>query len=247
MATVENSSFIQNKALGGAVPISATHAAGLSGGGAILVYDGSSLTVKGSHFIANQAPNGGAISNASFTYAGLTRGSTLAVMDSMFVNNQAIALNGSAVETGDGGAIISKGWAFTGGSQSYGGTNTSITNSAFKNNITANNGGAVYCSNSNSSDGLQSGQISMTANTLKHNVASGSGGGVAIDNATASMYSNIISKNLAAYFGAQLYLHEATVNDINSDASTVSEMLNNLLNANNIFSNYESGDIYIAH
>src|SRR5207237_1038865 len=101
---------------------------GIRSGGAIAVYNESTLTVRDSEFTNNKGLNGGAINSLL---------SNLTVENSTFINNDSTA-GGSlstnpAIDTGYGGAIYTDGAsAFT--NDNVGGTIT-IRNSQFEGNI----------------------------------------------------------------------------------------------------------------
>ena len=153
LAVVNNSTFRGNRVFGT-----------IGVGGAIAV-QGGDVTIRGSRFENNRAPDGGALY--------VNAGSTVTVTESIFAANE--ARFGGAIETGgelqidysrlsandatvgDGGAI----WVVDG--------DLDMTYSTLNGNTAAGNGGAIACALTNAS---------IIHSTLNANQASGFGGGI---------------------------------------------------------------------
>ncbi|GHV69130.1 hypothetical protein AGMMS49928_10450 [Spirochaetia bacterium] len=142
-------------------------------GGAIMVQNGSTLTINGGDIHHNQ--------NTEST--GFSFGGAIFVQDSTFVMNGGIIRNNSAIDSGGGVYIVRDGTSpasFT----MYGGT--------IRNNTADNSGGGVYVSASASSA-----TFTMYDGTIDNNTAGAQGGGVWHDG-EFTMNGGTISNNKVA-------------------------------------------------
>jgi hypothetical protein len=169
-------------------------------GGAVLLWDGASITLDGALVEDNQAAQGGAINN-------LFANSSITIRNSRFERNRA-GFDGFPTDTADGGAIYSAGTlaiettAFLDNdAQSQGGAvlataSTATIEDSLVRGGTASQGAGVHC-NDNC-------LLTMRRSTLYENAA-GFGGAAAVVDSTATFENVTFGANDASGSGGVLY------------------------------------------
>lgn len=174
--TIKNLRFVDGKAAGSGDGAE---------GGAIKVSDRSTLTVENSVFKFNQAKRGGAIEvgyGGSLTVRNSTFDSNDGTLSNDGLSGGAISTNGAGGTSGKGKLIV-EGSTFTNNKGVDGGAiynllgPLSIKNSVFKNNVSTQEGGAVFTdgASGNEKDDV-GGQITIEGSTFEGNKSLAGGG-----------------------------------------------------------------------
>jgi len=168
------------------------------GGGAILIWSESVLTVRGSTFRGNKGHNGGAINNLI---------SQLTVENSRFFNNDSTSGADGTGTSGYGGAIYTDGASDPGNSDS--GT-ILIRNSHFEGNRGAGQGGALFLFAYPPDRVIVEGSTIINNTVIKDAAGAALGGGLRHGNSELILRNSTFAGNLALSQGGGLWIGETS-------------------------------------